>query len=1839
MSKQLIILLIFSLLTSFSICSEVKSYFYKDFINEEIKGKEVNKNMTYNISYEKGDIKNNYIKLIIDSNDYLNIYYSPISPQREYAYLLNSGKGKMYLYINKAFTKSEARGVIYLSIECYISQCSFNLSSTEVEYIDLERNSFYSYFTTNKKNLINTFYIKAKEKNGNDDHITFWASGNKNIQMNIKYINNNNEIKINSKYFDNGKYAKFKETDIDINNDENNLNQYYIIEVTAPANNLITFGTTVNEYTSGVNRLNTYIVNSKEIYGVLSKEKTIQCFNIEGTKNNSALSVQDFNRNIELKIMNNQGNIESKKEIKNGNLLFIIEEKYQNYYFCLSRINNDTDEDSVFSLQVTHDSENDEYKYIYSPQINGYFYERYLEKGQLAFYTGLPCLDFKTELRYYLKKISGYPQMYFIKCHNYPNCNFKVDSLSDAIKPDEVNDMFSFSIFKTESTTLISPEQYVLLVYCNGDLPCQFQTNFYSELDKIVLQKDQRTYHTIMYKGENNFIIKLDGEKNYEKIFVNFLTYTGDISINAVGDGFRIRDYLAGNKKYFTIDSNTTTNTNKEIYFYIKGELASFYSVDYKLIFSDDDKIKMSEESGINYLETIEPKVGKKIISLTNKRLTEERNFTANFFSINCQIDVTRNVNNKTTDIETFDFLTQDVISVSDEDFNNPYYDYIMKIEKMDNVTQFDMNWCMVYVSSIEQNMDDEPEYKKRFLLISESVINRVILSDKMPSIEYIYPHINPEGYVAMNFNWQTYSKVTIFIYIGNKSYKNITTTHSQYLIITEKEVRSNNYCPYYATQPNQVCSIIVKIKLDSNNYQDEPIIEFNIKSKEIVPAFIRKSMLRKDIVVGNYHQYFYTEVGINETGNINIKFDRGSGKVYGRIVAKNENEGAGWMNRIILPEKNNEDLLYNYFTKKLTYGTYETENCAVGCFLLLKVEPNFSDEYYLSENIAYPITLSIDANDATIEDPSQDNITIVDIPLNEYIVGDTVPLSGRFNYFYSLFIPYDCKELIIEFLCESSYIYINVGNKKPTLEEADFSYKVMDTDGVLKITKQEILNKTKDINTIKNVQLTIAIGSQYFDDDSSSVYSFRITALRENDNNYIRLTSDQETLCNIVGKEDSCVFIIPQIRILDEQNNIFFHAVYLPNVEFKYYAREYPKDINTDILLSENKHLLPTRTNNVWSSDNSRGNYLYIDHTEIQDKENNYIALSLEVKSPDSEDDEELTITLLHTLFSYKGNILPNPSSAQLFIVNNNNLNELFFNFEENNRNLLFRIKTVSGNGIVYWDKSDGLNLNSEDENEYFYLNHPGDSVTLTIGNGVKDKFPLHFKNANPNKGKNDSNEAPGFGFYVFYEREASYENYNYIDFGENSLYNFKNTGFPFIFYSMINDKEHTIDLNIKLLSLKRKYSSSTNNNEQSEDTFSEIPSHDDFHIKGMLLDESTVYQRHVLPDIQPEEEDMFDGEYDSIHKLFKIQFTPEKMKQYNIEGNNYIYINIYQGATNDIEYSESTMDISVLPSNEVGYIAEMNKYIYGKIPYGQNGYIRYELSRIKSIFKFMRIEFSSNYDSIAYTLNSYKIGDNISSIDFYQSNIQFSENKYNGKSVIIIEFTDDEISSIFLSVFNNNNVDHINNEKFLSNFIFKYNIKEKNDFINIKPKEENLARIYKHSTLTINLTKFDSLPDGAKVNYLVELLPSKNKIENENLNSLAKIESNIIKIYRKTQINMDKNEMQIFDLHNDSVYYALISCEVVLNNYSELFSFKYFENVTNYENEESEPEHEPEPAEKSHTVLIVLLSLVGGFILIAAVIIFVCLYLKKSNLMTSGRLKELTKQINESGELPDVA
>ena len=113
--------------------------------------------------------------------------------------------------------------------------------------------------------------------------------------------------------------------------------------------------------------------------------------------------------------------------------------------------------------------------------------------------------------------------------------------------------------------------------------------------------------------------------------------------------------------------------------------------------------------------------------------------------------------------------------------------------------------------------------------------------------------------------------------------------------------------------------------------------------------------------------------------------------------------------------------------------------------------------------------------------------------------------------------------------------------------------------------------------------------------------------------------------------------------------------------------------------------------------------------------------------------------------------------------------------------------------------------------------------------------------------------------------------------------------------------------------------------------------------------------------------------------------------------------------------------MECNIFPSNHDGYYIDLNKYKNGKIPYEQNGYIRYELSRINALYIFMRIEFSAHYEKIYFSLNLHKLNDDISKIDFYKNNTDVIYNEfYNGKNVLIIQFTSDDIKSVYLSIFN---------------------------------------------------------------------------------------------------------------------------------------------------------------------------------------------------------------------------
>ena len=760
--------------------------------------------------------------------------------------------------------------------------------------------------------------------------------------------------------------------------------------------------------------------------------------------------------------------------------------------------------------------------------------------------------------------------------------------------------------------------------------------------------------------------------------------------------------------------------------------------------------------------------------------------------------------------------------------------------------------------------------------------------------------------------------------------------------------------------------------------------------------------------------------------------------------------------------------------------------------------------------------------------------------------------------------------------------------------------------------------------NTIKNVQLTFAVGANYIDNQISSLYSFRLRALRKDEIELIPLTSNYKTLCDIKGKQGNCNFILPYLRKVDEQNNFFFHALEIPNVDFNYYAYEVDKDIIINRDNEKIEEILENKEKSKWSSKNSRGNYLYIDNSEISDKENGvYILLNIEIKAPYKGENDKSTITLLHSVYSYNGITLPNPSSSQLYIVNNNNFNGLILDFSPNNENLKINIKSVSGKGKVFWDLSDDIqinkNINSDDENTYYYLNNPGELISLTIGNS--EILPLYFINTDPDPSKKDSNDKPGFGFYIFFERVSQNQNYHNINYGQSNLISFKDTDFPFIFYSRLPDKLHEVDVDIKLNLLKSK-SSYSNNYLKNENIEEEIPLYDEFIINGLVLNEEFIYNKTLKPDLSKS----INGIYDPSNKIFKIQFTPKIINDYNINGNNYLYINITKGNNNNKIYTEATMECNIFPSNNDGYYINMNKYINGKIPYEQNGYSRYELSRINSLYNYMRIEFSANYAKIDFSLNLHKLNDDISKIDFYKNNTDFIFKEfYNGKNVLIIQFTSDEIKSVYLSIFSREH-SHVNKEKKLSNFIFKYEVKENNDFNKIRPESNEIFNFnYNRGVINITLPKIKSDIPLSKINYYAKLIPSNEMVDNENMYTISLIESKPIKIYSKLKEDLSINEgLELIDIHNDNIYYIVINCEIFdKENNEEKFGFKYIYNPTDYKKEKG----------KVSLAVVMIVIIIFAFLAIGFVILF--LYLKRTNLRKTIQLKELSQKLNENNIL----
>ena len=89
-------------------------------------------------------------------------------------------------------------------------------------------------------------------------------------------------------------------------------------------------------------------------------------------------------------------------------------------------------------------------------------------------------------------------------------------------------------------------------------------------------------------------------------------------------------------------------------------------------------------------------------------------------------------------------------------------------------------------------------------------------------------------------------------------------------------------------TKKAKICNVLVDITAEKEEDLSKEIkFTFTIKSEEEFPSYIKKGLMKTDVISGKSFVYYYTDVVLNEEGEINVNFERGTGDVYARLVKK----------------------------------------------------------------------------------------------------------------------------------------------------------------------------------------------------------------------------------------------------------------------------------------------------------------------------------------------------------------------------------------------------------------------------------------------------------------------------------------------------------------------------------------------------------------------------------------------------------------------------------------------------------------------------------------------------------------------------------------------------------------------------------------------------------------------------------------------------------------------------------------------------------------------------------------------------------------------------------------
>jgi hypothetical protein len=499
-------------------------------------------------------------------------------------------------------------------------------------------------------------------------------------------------------------------------------------------------------------------------------------------------------------------------------------------------------------------------------------------------------------------------------------------------------------------------------------------------------------------------------------------------------------------------------------------------------------------------------------------------NYYASFFALNCKVTITKLYSSQI--ILNKDFFTIDEILTTDKEYNEDYIKYSVVVNEMDSTLEKNQEPCMLYIASVENNYIKGSTDIEGSILIGENVLQRVVLTKKTKGIKYIYPYtVTEKGNLLFTFESINQPSLTVHITIENNTTDFNVSTSKTYVLTKE-----DNPC----SETGKICNVLVDITAEKEEDLSKEIkFTFTIKSEEEFPSYIKKGLMKTDVISGKSFVYYYTDVVLNEEGEINVNFERGTGDVYARLVKKDiiEEKDANWMGRFHLPKKGDDNLLIvNDYSHKIYYFKSDSKICVKGCFLLITVENSVS-RIIESANYLYDISIMVKVTNGK-------NPQVIEVPFDRFII-NLIPSKeddlNNYYHYYSFTLTSDASKILFELQSDMTVIYGYKGTKLPKYKDNDFNYNPNDPNSVFEYNKSPLK---------KGDKFTISIGViRKYQSISEHIYSLRIRVIPENKIDLIPVNSDQNTLCKFETNKKYCYFSV-FYRSVDRLKDVYIHVL-----------------------------------------------------------------------------------------------------------------------------------------------------------------------------------------------------------------------------------------------------------------------------------------------------------------------------------------------------------------------------------------------------------------------------------------------------------------------------------------------------------------------------------------------------------------------------------------------------------------------------------------------------------------------------------------------------------------------